>query len=169
MLGGLFGSVIPFARHSFSPFGRAAAIPPSGRTRSTLRSLGCFAGLSKTGPILLLLDDVQWVDEASAALVKHLLPAVSGRRLRFPCWSLLVANDKSCFAPLGFDLSQHGVEVAYLSVAEQWNILVPRGRAVLSDVAVRGLGSGLALPRETDGGLLWPLQVVGNLALLGRF
>ena len=98
-LGGLFGSVIPFARILFphSAGSGDAAVRPEEINASIAWML---RRLAKTRPILLFLDDVQWLDEASAALVKHLLeefPAGSNTPLAI----ILVANDKSCLADLG--------------------------------------------------------------------
>jgi tetratricopeptide (TPR) repeat protein len=162
-LGGLFGSVIPFARILFphsAGTGDAAAKPDE--INASIAWM--LRRLSKTRPILLFLDDVQWLDEASSALVKYLLeefPAGGNT----PVAVILVANSKSCLADLGFDVTRCGIELAYPSVAEQAQILV-RGvglqAAVAEDVLAR---TGAA--RETDGGLLWPLQVVARLARSG--
>ena len=162
-LGGLFGSVIPFAGILFprSGGGGDSAARPDEINASIAWML---RRLSKTGPILLLLDDVQWLDEASAALVKHLLREFPAGG-QIPLLILLVASDKSCFARLGFDVAQHGVEIAYPSAAEQAQILV-HGVGLQPGVAEEVLAR-IGPARETDGGLLWPLQVVGNLARRG--
>ena len=161
-LGGVFGSVIPFAGILFPHSGGGdAAVRPDEINASIAWML---RRLSRTGPILLLLDDVQWLDEASATLVKHLLQKFPAGG-QIPLLILLVANDKSCFAGLGFDVAQYGIEIAYPSAAEQAQILV-QGVGLQPAVAEEVLAR-IGPARETDGGLLWPLQVVGNLARCG--
>ena len=120
--------------------------------------------LLRTKPVLLILDDVQWLDEASAALVKYLLaefPAGSDT----PLAVVLAANRKSCLADLGIDAGRDAIEVAYPTVAQQAQILV-RGvglQAAVADEVFARTGAA----RETDGGMLWPLQVVAKLARSG--
>ncbi len=164
-LGGLFGSVVPFARILFphsAGSGDVAARPDE--INASIAWL--LRRLSKTQPLLLVLDDLQWLDEASAALVKHLLeefPAGGNTRLAI----ILVANSKSCLADLGFDVDRYGLELAYPSVAEQAQIL-ERGVGLQAAVAEEVLArTGAA--RESEGGLLWPLQVVARLARSGAF
>ncbi len=137
-LGGLFGSVIPFARILFphvAGTGDAAAKPDE----INASIVWMLRRLAKTRPVLLFLDDVQWLDEASAALVKHLLeefPAGSDT----PLAVILVANRKSCLAALGFDVSRDGIELAYPPVAQQAEILV-RGAGLQAAVADDILGA----------------------------
>jgi tetratricopeptide (TPR) repeat protein len=159
-LGGLFGSVIPFARILFphsKGTGDAAAKPDE----INASIVWMLRRMSKTRPILLFLDDVQWLDEASAALVRYLLeefPAGGNT----PVAVILVANSKSCLADLGFDVARYGIDITYPSVTEQAQILergVGLQAAVADDVLARTGAS-----RETDGGLLWPLQVAAKLA-----
>ncbi len=163
-LGGLFGSVIPFARILFPhSAGGDAAVRPEEINASIAWML---RRLSRTRPILLFLDDVQWLDEASAALVKHLLkefPAGGGA----PIAILLAANGKSCLVELGLNVAEEGVEVAYPSLAQQAQILF-RGVGLQPAVAEEVLARTGAV-RETDGGLLWPLQAAANLARAGAF
>jgi hypothetical protein len=162
-LGGLFGSVIPFARILFprSAGSGDAAVRPDEINASIVWML---RRLSQTRPILLFLDDVQWLDEASTALVKYLLEAFPAGG-NTPVAVILVAHSKSCLADLGFDVAREGIEIAYPSVAEQVQILV-RGIGLQAAVAEEVLArTGAA--RESDGGLLWPLQVAAKLARSG--
>ena len=164
-LGGLFGSVIPFARILFPHSAGAgdAAVRPEEINASIAWML---RRLSRTRPILLFLDDVQWLDEASASLVKHLLKEFPAGG-NVPLAVILVANGKSSLADLGFDVAEDGVEIAYPSAAEQAQILV-RGVGLQPAVAEEVLArTGAA--RETDGGLLWPLQAAAKLARSGAF
>ncbi len=120
-LGGLVGSALPFASILFP---RSAAngefVARPDEINASIAWL--LRRLSKASPVLLFLDDVQWLDEASATLVKHLLhefPADSG----IPLLVLLTTNDKSSLADLGFDVAGHGLEVTYPSRSEQAQIL----------------------------------------------
>ena len=164
-LGGLFGSVVPFARILFphsAGAGDAAARPDE--INASIAWM--LRRLSKTRPILLFLDDVQWLDEASAALVKYLIEAFPAGS-NTPVAIVLVADTKSGLANLGFDVARNGVELAYPSVQQQSQILehgVGLQAAVAEEIRVR---TGAA--RETDGGLLWPLQLVAKLARSGAF
>ena len=162
-LGGLFGSVMPFARILFPHTAGAddAAVRPDEINASIVWML---RRLSKARPILLFLDDVQWLDEASATLVKYLIEAFPAGS-NTPVAVVLVADRKSCLADIGFDVARNGIELAYPSLAEQAQILV-RGVGLQPGVAEEILlRTGAA--RETDGGLLWPLQVVAKLARSG--
>jgi hypothetical protein len=117
--------------------------------------------LARKRQVLLFLDDVQWLDEPSAALVKYLLKTFpTGGNT--PLAIILVANSKSCLADLGLDVPQDGVELVYPSVTQQTQILV-RGVGLQAAVAEEILArTGEA--RQSDGGLLWPLQVAAKLA-----
>jgi len=162
-LGGVFGSVVPFGRILFPH--SAGAGDAEARPDEIHASIAwMLRRLSKSRPVLLFLDDVQWLDEASAALLTRLLaefPAGSST----PVAVMLVANSKSCLADLGFDVTQHGIEIAYPSVAQEAHILA-RGVGLQAAVADEILArTGAA--RETEGGLLWPLQVTANLARAG--
>ena len=161
-LGGLFGSVLPFARILFphSAGTGDAAITPEEIQASIAWML---RRLARKRQVLLFLDDVQWLDEPSAALVKYLLktfPADSDTPLAI----VLVADSKSSLADLGLDTTQDGVELIYPSVTQQTQILV-RGVGLQAGVAAEILArTGEA--RQSDGGLLWPLQVAAKLAAL---
>jgi tetratricopeptide (TPR) repeat protein len=162
-LGGILGSVVPFARILFPQSGLSG--DAASRPDEIHASIAwMFRRLSKTRPILLFLDDVQWLDEASATLVKYLLeefPPGGNTSLAI----ILLASHKSCLADLGFDVSGHGIEIAYPSEAQQVQILV-RGIGIQETVAQEILARTGA-PRESNGGLLWPMQVVANLARAG--
>jgi len=134
------------------------------RTKSNCFNSVDASAVVNTRPILLFLDDVQWLDEASSALVKCLLES-------FP-WAahavaiILVANNKSCLADSGIrPLPDTASSFAYPSVPQQAQI-IERGvglKAAVADEILARTGSA----RETDGGLLWPLQVVAKLARAG--
>ncbi len=163
LLGGLFGSAIPFAKILFpSSKGNGDAAARPDEINASIAWM--LRRLSRTRPILLILDDVQWIDEASAALVKHLLaafPPGSSTPLAF----ILVANKKSSLGDVGCDVSQCGIKIAYPSEAEQAQILA-RGvglQAAVADEVLARTGE----PSESEGGLLWPLQVVAKLARSG--
>ncbi len=162
-LGGLFGSVVPFGRILFPHSSTAGetAFKPDEINASIAWML---RRLSRTRPVLLCLDDVQWLDEASAALVKYLLSEFPAGG-NVPVAVVLVANRKSCLADLGLDVARCGVELAYPSTAEQAQILI-HGVGLRADVAEELL-SRTGAARETDGGLLWPLQVAAKLARSG--
>jgi tetratricopeptide (TPR) repeat protein len=162
-LGGLFGSVIPFTRilfpHSTGDGDRAA------RPEEINASIAwMLRRLAKTRPILLFLDDVQWLDGASRGLVEYLLKEFPAGG-KTPLAILLVAGDALTLADLGFDAAQSVVEIAYPSMAQQAEILVHGvglEGAVAQEILVR-----CGAERESDGGLLWPLQVAARLARCG--
>ena len=79
-LGGIFGSVIPFARHSLSPFGGRRRLRRPGRSEIHASIAWMLRRLAKTGPVLLFLDDVQWLDEASRGAGRASARGVSRRQ-----------------------------------------------------------------------------------------
>ena len=83
---------------------------------------------------------------------------------RWRSFSLAIRN--RALADLGLDVAASGVEVAYPSLAEQAQILV-RGIGLQPAVAEEVLAR-TGTVRESDGGLLWPLQVVAKLARSAR-
>lgn len=61
---------------------RLARIPPRERQQGTFDSLRAFlVGESQRQPVVVLLDDLQWIDETSAELLGHLVGAVAAHRL----------------------------------------------------------------------------------------
>jgi tetratricopeptide (TPR) repeat protein/uncharacterized protein (DUF1778 family) len=159
-LGGLFGSVMPFTRilfpHSTGDGGAAAR--PDEINASIAWML---RRLAKTRPILLLLDDVQWLDGASASLLRYLLKEFRDRDT-LPLAVILVAGDQATLADLGLDATQSAVEIVYPSLTQQADILV-RGVGLQGAVAQEILAR-CGAERQCDGGLLWPLQVAARLA-----
>ena len=162
-LGGLFGSVIPFGRILFpSPAGSGDTAARPDEINASIAWM--LRRLSRTRPILLFLDDVQWLDDASAALVKYLLEEFpTGGDT--PVAIILVTNSKACLADLGFDVSQYGIELTYPSLAQQAQILV--GGVGLQAAVAEEILARTGSAQETDGGLLWPLQMVAKLARSG--
>ncbi len=132
--------------------------------RSMLQLRGCFAACPRPGGLCSSWTTCNGSTRPRPALVKYLLgefPAGSNT----PIAVILVADSKSCLADLGFDVTRDGIELAYPSVAEQVQILA-RGVGLQAAVAEEVLArTGAA--RETEGGLLWPLQVVAKLARSG--
>lgn len=61
---------------------RLARIPPRERRQGTFDSLRAFlVGESQRQPVVVVLDDLQWIDETSAELLGHLVGAVAAHRL----------------------------------------------------------------------------------------
>jgi hypothetical protein len=162
-LGGLFGSVIPFAKILFprsAGEGDAAARPDE--INASIAWM--LRRLSKNRPIALFLDDVQWLDAASAALVAYLLKEFPAGD-KMPLAIILVADGESSLADLGFAVAQWAVEVEYPSLAQQADVLV-HGVGLQAAVAQEVLAR-CGAERKNDGGMLWPLQVAARLARCG--
>ncbi len=152
--------MIPFARILFphaEDYGNLVARPEeiSASIAWMLRRL------AKTRPVLLLLDDVEWLDEASAALVRFLLnefPAGSDAALAI----VLVGSDKECLEKVGLDATQSAIELCCPTVAEQVQVLsggVGLQPAVAEEVLTRigAAGPAGAPPAASCGrSRLWP-------------
>jgi DNA-binding SARP family transcriptional activator/predicted ATPase len=59
-----------------------AAAPPADRNRLFDAVVGLLRELSAAGPLTVVLDDVHWLDEASAALLHYVARALAGTRVR---------------------------------------------------------------------------------------
>ncbi|MEI8371824.1 MAG: AAA family ATPase [Planctomycetota bacterium] len=159
-LGGALGSIVPFASILFpasTDDGESAA-----RQKEIVNSLVWKLGeMAKTRPVLLLLDDVQWLDAPSKELLNHLLASFShGEPTRFAI--LLTADEKASLADLDKDLPQHSMEIKYPIKTERSQILV--GGVGLEPLVAEEILDHVGEPTQSHGGLLWLFQTVGNLA-----
>jgi DNA-binding SARP family transcriptional activator/tetratricopeptide (TPR) repeat protein len=59
--------------------------PTSDRNRLFEALLGFFSHLTEQAPLAILLDDVHWLDEGSAALLHYLVRRMRGRRILIAC------------------------------------------------------------------------------------
>ena len=61
---------------------RLAEIPPHERQQGTFDSLRAFLlGESQRQPVVVVIDDVHWIDATSEALLHHLATSIGGHRL----------------------------------------------------------------------------------------
>ena len=176
-LGGIVGSFIPFSTILFhhSAGDGAAAINDDQINSSIawmLRRLADPApgmlfriGVPGARPVILLLDDAQWLDEASMSLVKRLVEEFPAGE-RPPLAIVLVSSDLEPLKILGID-EKATIEVGYPSRDEQVQILV-QGVGLNKDVANEILDR-VGEANELRSGLHWPLQVVAQLARAGAF
>ena len=75
--------------------------------------LGALRSLGRAGPVLIAIDDVQWLDASSATAVAYALRRVGGERIDF-----LLAQRAEPGAPpsLGLDLPPPGLRVTRMDV-----------------------------------------------------
>jgi DNA-binding CsgD family transcriptional regulator len=132
--------------------------PPSQRDRFAVGAalLSLFAATAEAGPLVVLVDDAQWLDHASADAVRF-----ASRRLfadRVASIFAVRAEDDGGFASSGFEL----LEVEGLDADDVRTVLERFGASALEDVTVERLraatgGNPLALREVTQ--LLTPEQL----------
>jgi len=162
-LDGLFDTFVPFASVLF-PSAEASAEAVQSRDeifraiRDTLRKL------SRERPTLLFIDDAQWIDADSEALLGYLLDTFP---VESECSLAIVVNSRSpkTFTPVGMD--DHVVSMGTPSRAQRRQILA-KGLGFTTETAdliVEQVASG---PDER-GELFWLLEVVQYLGRHDHF
>lgn len=163
-LGGIVGSFIPFSTILFHhPAGDGAAAVNEDQIDLSIAWM--LRRLAARNPVILLLDDAQWLDESSMRLVKRLVEEFPPGE-RPPVAIVLVASDLEPLKLLEID-EEATIEIAYPSREEQVQILV-QGVGLNKDVAETILAR-VGAASELRSGLHWPLQIVAQLARAGAF
>jgi len=74
--------LLPELRHLYADLVPAAPLPPRQRQEQLLQALEHFlAGLSQEGPALVLLEDLQWADDATLEALDTVIPRLRERPL----------------------------------------------------------------------------------------
>lgn len=163
-LGEVFQSVLPFAGVLFPPAADSSAYA-SGGNEIVPSIVWMLRRLAKTKPVLLVIDDVQWIDESSRALLKHLIG-------EFPpggpdAIALIVAgHDRATLIDLGFEAGSRA-EIELPTSDHQMQILT--GGVGLSPSAAQLITERVGASTVAQGGLVFLLQIVANLARAGVF
>jgi tetratricopeptide (TPR) repeat protein len=119
--------------------------------------------LAKTKPVILLIDDAQWLDESSKGLLKHLVrefPAGGSEKVII----IATSHDREILDDLGFDASSQAV-LTFPTHERQVQILTQG--VGLSGATAEQIVARLGSPTVEQGGLFWLLQVVANFARAG--
>ncbi|WP_433605925.1 ATP-binding protein [Dactylosporangium sp. CA-139114] len=165
LLAPVLGQVDPLPDALLAAFGRAdvAAVDPS---RLALATLDLLGELAAEQPVLLVVEDVHWLDRASADAL-----AFVARRLAFEPIVLVVAARDGFHGPFD-DLGLAEVRLGPLGRADAAALLEARapqlGAAVRERVLDEAAGNPLALvelPAVVDAG---PVGVVALLSLTAR-
>jgi len=163
-LGEVFQSVVPFAGVLFPTTAAIEAQVSSGEDIAASIAW-TLERIARRKPIVLLIDDAQWLDDASRSLLKHLLSRFpSGGNL--PIAILVASHERAVLSDLAINDAQW-VHLTSPTVEEQVQILTGGvGFEVKSaaDIVERIGGATIE-----QGGLMWLLQVVSSLARNGAF
>jgi tetratricopeptide (TPR) repeat protein len=163
-LGDVFQSVLPFSGILF---------PSVGDTTTRATSTGEIASsiawmlrrLCKKKSVIVLIDDAQWLDDASRALLQHLLGEfpVGGTE---PIAFVVTSHEQKSLDALGSSPSTQ-VELPFPSQRETTQILT---RSIgLAPSAAEQVVTQLGATAVSRGGLFWIQQVVASLARAGVF
>ena len=131
--------------------------------------VGLLARVSQKQPVVLVLDDLQWADNASLLLLRHL--AAAEQAMRVLVLGTYRDSELSRFHPLTDTLAtlhrQHGVsriELAGLDDSGVVAFLEAAAGQTLDDV---GVGLAHAVYRETDGNPFFVSEVLRHLSETG--
>jgi tetratricopeptide (TPR) repeat protein len=163
-LGDVFQSVVPFAGILF-PATEGSAAGATSPEQVVASIAWMLRRMSKTRMVVLLIDDVQWLDEASKALLRHLVsefPAGGAESIAL----IVTSHDRECLDGLGFDESSQA-ELPPPTHEQQVQILT--GGIGLAEATAEQIVSRLGSSTSSQGGLFWLLQVVANLDRAGVF
>jgi hypothetical protein len=152
-LGGIFDRVVPFADILFPPHAQSL----TGSKSELFTAIAAMLGrLTSQHPVMLILDDVHWMDEASRDLLQFLLAEFRDSTTR-PLAILLASRTELKFTE-GFDQS------TVLTVE-------PLSKENLQSIMVEGMGLELSLATEIIGAagqhrdnLHWLFQIVAHLS-----
>ncbi|MCA9121840.1 MAG: AAA family ATPase [Planctomycetaceae bacterium] len=163
-LGEVFQSVVPFA---------GVLLPSSSGTAQQASSAEDIAAsigwtlerIAKRKPIVLLIDDVQWLDDASRVLLKHLISRFPSSG-NVPIAILVASHEATVFDELGLGLAQR-LQIENPTAEEQVQILT--GGIGLTTKTAKEVVDRIGDSTIEQGGLFWLLQVVSSLARSGAF
>ena len=148
--------LIPF--WTFFSFDSNSDGEKSSRTDLLIASTNALRKLSQTHPVVLILDDLQWIDEDSAALLKHLWttfpPGHAGQLM-----VILAGRD---LAPLGeIESELETVSLSLPSEAEQIRVLT--NSLNLEPISAKHIVKALGVMGQEPGGMYWILRSVREL------
>jgi DNA-binding SARP family transcriptional activator len=159
---------------------KAARTPGTSPSQSTLfdQLLSTLAAISRKQPLLILLDDLHWVDDASADFLLHIGRELSRSRV------LILGAYRSATVSLGRrdprsgEVSRHPIAIAINELRRsQGDILVELDRAdgrafveAFIDTEPNRLGKGFrdALYAQTGGHALFTVEMLRNLQGHGK-
>ncbi len=158
-LGDVFQSVIPFAGILFPDAGGLASSGSSGE--EIVPSITwMLRRLAKTGPIVLLIDDAQWIDEPSKGLLQHLLQEFPHGGPE-PIAVIVTSHNMEVLQTLGFAPDQR-VELSFPTSEQQVQLLTEG--VGLAETTAEQIVNRIGATAVSQGGLFWLLQIVANLA-----
>ncbi|GII80157.1 transcriptional regulator [Sphaerisporangium rufum] len=138
--------------------------PPAPRTLGAA-ALSAVRALAGKRPVLLAVDDVQWLDEASAQVITYLARRLAGE----PVGLLLAARvEPPATVPPG---PAQALPAGRVTVVR----LGPLGLGTLRRILLRHTGQELAMPalrrlrQDSAGNPLYALEIVRSLRLAGAF
>lgn len=117
-----------------------------------------LAKLTQRSAVLLFLDDVQWIDEGSAALLRHLyerFPSGAGE----PLTVIVASRDPASIENLEAEVSTLTIEPP--SVAEQIHFL--QSQFGIEQKSAQRLVRALGVMSEESGNIFWLVRAVGQL------
>ena len=158
-LGEVFQSILPFAGVLF-PASTAGTSQASSKDDIAASIAWTLERIAKRKSIILLIDDAQWIDQSSQALLQHLIA-------RFPAGGtvpiaiVVASHDDGVFDRLGLP-SDNRRHVDFPSADEQ-TLILSHGIGLTTKTAREIVDRVGGLPVE-QGGLFWLLQVVQSLA-----
>lgn len=163
-LGEVFQSVVPFAGVLFPASSANVSAVSSGEDIAASIAW-TLERIAKRKPVILLIDDAQWLDEASHALLKHLVARFpSGGNL--PIAIIVASHEESVLNALDIE-PRHRAQLIGPTVEEQVQILTS-GVGIEPNTA-RSIVERIGGATVENGGLQWLLQVVSSLARSGAF
>ncbi len=157
----LVGAIVPYWS-LLSGIGHPSATSPGAAGEFYSAVTASLKRLARKQPIILFLDNLQWIDEGSAALLRHLhqrMPPGGDTRLTV----LLCARDQTPFQTSG--IGDCVMQLNTPSRVEQVSILTEAFSIEAS--SAQRIVDALGVLGDEPGGLFWLFQSVRELASAG--
>ncbi len=162
-LDGLFDAFVPFASMLF-PSAEASAEAIQSRDEIFRSIRDTLRRLARERPTVLFIDDAQWIDEDSEALLAHLLDAFPEGG---PLPLAILVDSRTPDTLEGVGMEEYIVFTGTPSPEERLQILTD-GLGLTEDTA-RLIVDQVAAGPDERGELFWLLEVVKHLARRGHF
>ncbi len=148
--------LIPF--WTFFSFDSESGNEKSTRTELIVAVTNALRKLSQTEPVVLVIDDIQWIDEDSAALLSHLWTTFPpGSEGQFTV--ILAGRD---LAPLG-DINPT-IETVTLSLPSELDqIRVLTSSLNIEPISAKQIVTALGVMGQEPGGMYWVLRALREL------